>query len=358
MPNFDPSPTRAQSAARVVMAAMLTAVGLWTLWEFIPALVWAGIIAIAIWPTYRIAQRHCPADRHNLLLPSAFTLLVAVVFIAPLVLAAVRVGREWHVVVDWLDTARQSGLPAPDWLAHLPWGADQAVGWWNENLSDKDSATELFHRIDRAQLLGTGRQIGFGLIHRAILFGFSLLTLFFLFKDGDSLMVQMRHASERAFGPSGERVGRQVIASVHGTVSGLVLVGIAEGVLMGIAYAFAGVPHPALFGAITAVAAMIPFGAPLVFGLAAVLLVGQGAQAAAIAVLALGVAVTFVADHFVRPVLIGGATKLPFLWVLFGILGGVASWGLLGLFLGPAVMAALIMLWREWTSDVEDEPVA
>jgi predicted PurR-regulated permease PerM len=59
--------------------------------------------------------------------------------------------------------------------------------------------------------------------------------------------------------------------------------------------------------------------------------------------------VTFVADHFVRPVLIGGATKLPFLWVLFGILGGVASWGLLGLFLGPAIMAALIMLWREWT---------
>ena len=99
---------------------------------------------------------------------------------------------------------------------------------------------------------------------------------------------------------------------------------------------------------------MIPFGAPLVFGLAALLLVGQGAQMAAIVVLAIGMIVTFVADHFVRPVLIGGATKLPFMWVLFGILGGVATWGLLGLFLGPAVMAALIMLWREWTGDAED----
>ena len=354
MPNPDLSPTRAQTAARIVLAAMLTGLGLWTLWEFIPALVWAGIIAIAIGPTYQLARRHGPADKHNLLMPSLFTLLVAVVFIAPLVLAAVRVAREWHLIVDWLDTARQSGLPAPDWLANLPWGANQAVAWWNENLSDKDSAAELFRRIDRTQLLGTGRQIGAGLIHRAILFGFSLLTLFFLFKDGDRLIVQMRHASQRAFGPSGERVGRQVIASVHGTVSGLVLVGVAEGVLMGIAYAFAGVPHPALFGAITAVAAMIPFGAPLVFGLAALILVGQGAQAAAIAVLAIGVAVTFVADHFVRPVLIGGATQLPFLWVLFGILGGVASWGLLGLFLGPAIMAALIMLWREWTNGMDD----
>ena len=51
-----------------------------------------------------------------------------------------------------------------------------------------------------------------------------------------------------------------------------------------------------------------------------------------------------------RPVLIGGATRLPFLWVLLGILGGVESFGLLGLFVGPAVMAVLVMLWREWVA--------
>ena len=351
----DPSPnTRTNTLARVAMAAILTGVGLWTIREFIPALVWAGIIAIAIWPLYERAQRHCPPGRHNLLLPSIFTLIVAVVFIAPLAIAAVRVGRESHVILDWVDTARRTGIPAPDWLSHLPFGADQAVAWWNENLADKDSAAELLHRIDRTELLGASKQIGANVVHRAILFGFSLLTLFFLFKDGEALVAQMQRASHRAFGPSGERVGRQIIASIHGTVDGLVLVGLAEGVLLGIAYAATGVPHPALLGAITAVAAMIPFGAPLVFGLAALLLVGQGAQMAAIVVLAIGMIVTFVADHFVRPVLIGGATKLPFMWVLFGILGGVATWGLLGLFLGPAVMAALIMLWREWTGDAED----
>ena len=62
----------------------------------------------------------------------------------------------------------------------------------------------------------------------------------------------------------------------------------------------------------------------------------------------LGFVVTFVADHFIRPTLIGSATRLPFLWVLLGILGGVETWGLLGLFLGPAIMAALMLLWREW----------
>jgi predicted PurR-regulated permease PerM len=64
-----------------------------------------------------------------------------------------------------------------------------------------------------------------------------------------------------------------------------------------------------------------------------------------------GMAVTLAADHFVRPVLIGGTTKLPFIWVLLGILGGVEAWGLIGLFIGPAIMAALILLWREWAGE-------
>ena len=69
---------------------------------------------------------------------------------------------------------------------------------------------------------------------------------------------------------------------------------------------------------------------------------------AGLALVGWGLAVIFVADHVVRPVLIGGATRLPFVWVLLGVLGGVETWGLVGLFMGPAIMAALTLLWREW----------
>jgi len=100
---------------------------------------------------------------------------------------------------------------------------------------------------------------------------------------------------------------------------------------------------------LTGILAVIPFGAPVVFGAAALYLAASGSAAAAVAVLGFGLAVVFVADHFVRPVLIGGAVRLPFLWVLLGILGGLETFGILGLFLGPAIMAALISLWREWT---------
>jgi predicted PurR-regulated permease PerM len=183
------------------------------------------------------------------------------------------------------------------------------------------------------------------------LFAFTLLTLFFLFRNGEAVTRQFRRAAVRLFGPGGERVGLRMVESVHGTVDGLVLVGLGVGALLGVVYVFAGVPQPVLFGMVTAVAAMIPLAAPVVFTLAALLLAVQGSVAWAIAVFATGVITTFIADHFIRPALIGGTTKLPFLWVLLGILGGVESWGLIGLFLGPAVMSALISLWREWTQE-------
>jgi predicted PurR-regulated permease PerM len=341
---------RPQIAAKVVLAVVLLLLGIWTLHTFLAALVWAAILAIAVWPLYQRAGHRWPPRRHNLLLPVAFTTAVALVFLLPLVAALVQAGKEAHGVFDWIDTVRRSGIPPPDWLPRLPVLGGQATNWWQDNLADPGAAEDLLRRVNRSELLAGGRTVGAQLAHRVVLFGFTLMTLFFLFRDGDRLTEQMRRASQRAFGPGGERVGRQIIASVHGTVDGLVLVGLGEGLLLAIAYAMTGVPHPALFGVLTAVAAMVPFGAPLVFGLAALLLLSGGSVVSAIIIVTFGMVVTFAADHFVRPVLIGGATRLPFLWVLLGILGGVETWGLLGLFLGPAIMAALILLWREWTT--------
>ncbi len=120
-----------------------------------------------------------------------------------------------------------------------------------------------------------------------------------------------------------------------------------HGVVLGIAYAIAAVPHPTLFGLITALLAMIPFGAAAAILVSAAALLLSGSAVGAAAILAFGMTVTFAADHFVRPALIGGSTRLPFLWVLLGILGGVEAWGLIGLFVGPAIMAALVLLWQE-----------
>ncbi len=344
-----PDKARSQGAARVLLVLALSALGLWILHGFLPALAWAVVLAIALWPIYARAERRFPPGKHNLLLPSLAVLAVALVFLAPLVVLGVQAAREAHDVAEFVRNAEKSGVPAPDFLQHLPYGAAQASAWWNDNLGHAQAGSDLLHRFDGGAMLGTSRDVGRELVHRAVLFGFSLVALFFLFRESKAITAQVLTACNRLFGPRGERVGRQMVASVHGTVDGLVLVGLGEGFLLGIVYYFAGVPHPVLLGALTAVAAMIPFGAALAIAIAALLLVAAGSVTAAVIVAAAGFVVTFVADHFVRPALIGGTTKLPFLWVLLGILGGVETFGLLGLFLGPAVMAALVLLWREFT---------
>jgi predicted PurR-regulated permease PerM len=345
----EPRPTAAQRIARTALTLVLLLLGLWTLHEFLPALVWAGIFAIALWPLYRRACTRFPPGRHNVLLPSLFTLGITLVFLLPLALIVVPVSQDAHGVFIWIQQARHDGIAPPEFLSKLPLVGQEATEWWTSNLTDPADASALLQRVAQADLFAKSREYGAMLFHRIVLFGFTLLTLFFLFRDGESLTAQMRRASRRLFGPDGERIGEQIVASVHGTVDGLVLVGLGEGVLLGLAYAFAGVPHPTLFGLMTAIAAMIPFGAPVLFGIAALLLLAQGSMLAAIAVLVIGMVVSFIADHFIRPVLIGGTTRLPFIWVLLGILGGISVWGLLGLFVGPALMAALILLWREGT---------
>ena len=342
--------SRAQIATSLVAASLILLIGLKTLEEFIPALVWAVIFAIAIWPLYQRARIRWPRHARGHLLPLLFTLVVALVFIAPLAFVVVPLTHDGQDVVRWVDQARTEGVPVPAFLPRMPF-ASHLVPLWKQDLGDPHQASMLFGRIAHGGALSMSSHVGSQVLHRLVLFGFTLLTLFFLFRDGDVLTGQMRRASRRAFGPAGESVGRQVIKSVHGTVDGLVLVGIGEGVILGVIYFLVGVPRPALFGLFTAAFAMIPFGAAVAFWIAGALLLVGGKVAGAIVVVVAGLVVTFVADHFVRPVLIGGATRLPFLWVLFGILGGVEEFGLLGLFVGPAVMAALILLWREWVGE-------
>ncbi len=339
-----------QQVARVTLALALIALGVWTLEGFMHALLWAGVLAIATWPLYQRSRARGKGG-HTVLRPLAFTTAIALVFIIPLALVAMQGGREAQATMTWIRDARAHGIERPDWLGHLPVGAAQATAWWDANLRDPSAANALLERVDRTEVLESSRRVGSDVAHRGVLFGFTLLTLFFLYREGDCVIGQMQVASRRLVGPHGEEVARQIIASIHGTVNGMVVVGLGEGTLLGAGYYMAGVPHPVLLGLLTAIAAVIPLGAPVVLAVAGLLALAQGATVAAAVLVVTGLVAVFVIDHTIRPALIGGSTKLPFLWVLLGILGGVEAFGLLGLFVGPAIMAALILLWRDWTRD-------
>ena len=338
-----------QRVARVALAIALLGLGGWILHRFLAALAWAGVLAIALWPLYRRFARVLPGDKEGVLAPALATLLIAVIFTGPFVYVAIESAHEIRVTVHLLAEAQQTGIPVPEWVPQLPLVGHPAEEWWQANLSDPEAARELLGRVSPRSVAASAKLYGGEIIHRLIIFGFTLLTLFFLFRYGTLFSSQLLRLSDRLLGRDGERIGRHMVQAVLATVNGLVLVGLGEGALIGIAYVAAGLPHAISIAALTGVLAVIPFGAPIAFGAAAIYLAGSGSTVAAVAVFCFGMAVVFLADHFVRPVIIGGAARLPFLWVLLGILGGLETFGIIGLFLGPAIMAALVSLWRDWT---------
>ncbi|EGD59841.1 hypothetical protein Y88_2280 [Novosphingobium nitrogenifigens DSM 19370] len=342
--------SQGQRIAGMCAVAVLVLAGIWTLHPFLPALGWGGIFAISLWPIHERCAAHWPSGR-GLALPILFTLLVLLIFVVPMVMVASAVIHDSMAATQWLATANTQGVPVPDFVAHLPYG-DHLAAWWQSYLGTPESISRLSHRATDMHLQ-TGEKILGGLAHRLILLFFMLLTLFFLLRDGTSVAQALRIGSRRAFGEAGERVAHQAAQAIRGTVNGLVIVGFGEGVLLGFAYELSGVTHAALLGLLTGLLSAIPFGAMVAVAAAAGLLVADGSILAAGIVLVIGIVVIFVADHFVRPAFIGGATRLPFLWVLLGILGGIETWGLIGLVMGPAIIAVLMLLWREWVGMVK-----
>src|ERR1700736_3036051 len=286
---------------RLTLIFALLAIGIWIIWDFLPALAWAVVVAIAIWPLFEASRLR---QWNRTAAAAEATLLIGLVVIVPLIVLGIELGHQAVTTVQWIREAERVGAPAPEWLARLPLIGGYVSDWWESNLSDPLAAANLLGRIDRSWLIEWTRILGFQLIHRLTILVFTFLTLFFLFRDGETLVRQTSVVVDRFFGPTGTRLGPQVLTAVRATVNGLVLVGFGEGLLLGVAYAISGLPRPVLLGALTGILATVPFGAPLVFGLGALVLFSQSQSGAAIALLVFGSVVVFVADHFLRPILI------------------------------------------------------
>ena len=314
-----------QQVARVALAIGLAALGLYVLQGFLRALVWAAILAIATWPLYQRTQQRFGAGRRRVLLPLLFTAAITLTFVIPLALVVVQLSHEAWLLAGVVVDVRAHGMAAPDWLTRLPVGAAQAT-----ELVEHEPA--LTRRTRRRCWAGSTAR---GSCWSAASSACSWRTAACCSASPsppcsscsatarDLIAIKSASASRRMFGPNGERVGQQIIASVHGTVDGLVLVGLGIGAVLGVGYWIAGAPHPVLLGALTAVAATVPLGSTIV--LAAGGAAGPhdghpGRQPRCCSPLV--TVVIFIADHAIRPALIGGTTRLPFIWVLLGILGG------------------------------------
>ncbi|MCP0913018.1 MULTISPECIES: AI-2E family transporter [Legionella] len=315
--------------------------------RFIPSILWAAIIAIATYPLYQ-RWRRLFGLKHNLA-AFLFTSVLSLLLIIPLSWLVTVLVKELQLFINYLQLINREGGQAPAFIRDFPFIGQDLVIYWNENIGRPGYVRNFLSNLHLSLTPASYyiKQIGVGLAHRGFQLGFTLLTLFFFYRDGDKIFQQINHIGETCLGGRWFRYADRLPNALRATVNGTIVVGIGVGILMGACYVLVGFPAPTLTGFITAFAAMIPFLVPIVFAIVALILLASGSMIAAIIVIAWGTFVMFVADHFVKPVLIGGAIELPFLAVLFGILGGVETLGLLGLFLGPIVMVLFMTLWYE-----------
>lgn len=275
------------------------------------------------------------------------TILVLLLFIGPLTALAVAFARQAAELASLLQQwiVRQEGRsfadfaalpvvgPSLEWLdAHAQISAVEVQAWLLEG------GRKLLERL--ASLGGTAF---LGAVGTVLSFTAMLFLLFFFIRDG-------RAMAEGAIGlvpldrGRREALTERLAAVTRAVVRGTVLTAIVQGLLLGVAFAIVGLPAPVVFGVIGAVLSVVPFGGTAIVWVPAVaVLLAQGRYTSAIVLVVAGAIVSSV-DNFLKPLLISGRAFVPTLAVFIGVIGGLAAFGMIGLFLGPVVIALGIAL--------------
>lgn len=323
---------------------------------FVSALLWAALLCYATWPLFSRLNTRLKNRRNTsaALLCIALTALV----IVPLTLVAISLAENVNKLNGMLHIVLTQGLPLPpDWVAAIPLVGESIHSAWITAAGDTASLLEPLKRnLPELSkwLLGRGVALGNGVLQMSL----AMFILFFLYRDGEALAQRLNNALARIGGEHARTLLKLAGSTVKGVVYGILGTAIAQGMLAGIGFWMAGVPSAMLLGLITFFLSVIPVGPPLVWLPAAAWLYYQGEVGWAIFLVIWGVAVVSSIDNFLKPYLISQGAAMPFVLVLLGVLGGLAAFGFVGVFLGPTLLAVGYSIVRDWTLNTTAETPA
>jgi len=341
------------SAARWLLV-LVAAAGIYFFHGFLVPVLAALVIGFASWPLYRkLLSRIGGNTTVGASLAIIFILAFLIVPIGIAISYTIGEVRQWIV---WAAEVNRFGAPPPAWITGLPWIGEWLGVQWVQHVGAPGSIGELIQIVSGANIGNIYRAVvaaGDSAFHLVLTLLFMLIALFFVYRDGGAFSEQIDLLGERILPARWERISRVVPATISSTVTGQTLIAIGEGIVLGTAYFIAGVPSPVTLGVITGVMALIPGGAPLSFSLISFYLVANGSYVAGAGLFLWGTVELFIVDKTLRPRLVGGPIKLPFLPTFFGLVGGVSTMGFLGLFIGPVLMALIVSIWREWIREVK-----
>ena len=322
---------------------------------FIVPVLWAAIIAYITWPLYHSVQKLC-GPRPTLSATLMISMVVLVVGI-PLTFAIFMLQHEGRNLFYELQKQVFSGhLDVPQFIRDLPIIGKEVTRTLKEINTDPNSIVQNVSGWFQSHL-NYGRLVLSEISKNIFKLCFAVMSLFFFYRDGQTILNQVSKALEMVIGPRIHHYLDTISETTRAVVYGVGLTAIAQALLAGLSYFVAGVPNPMVLTIVTFIFALIPFGPPVAYSAVSLWLFSQGQTIEAIGVMVWGVCMVSTADNVIRPLVISGATQIPFLLIMFGVLGGLASFGMVGLFVGPVILAVLLAIWREWLHEQVHEPL-
>jgi predicted PurR-regulated permease PerM len=344
---------------------------------FVSALMWAGVLSFSLWPVQSRLLGWMKGRRTLAALTT--TLAIAMVLVVPVLIIGIQLAGDARDLA--VAARRWAGSPQKDppaWVSRIPLVGSQARAWWIEtaatirqlgrpapaddsidsipsdspttapatqSTAESRLASALRRLLSRVQtwLIAAGLIIGQGIIEVAI----SVLLMFFLLRDGAFVAERLRGGITRIYGERGEHMLDLAGKTIRGVVYGILGTAAVQGTLAAIGFLIAGVPGAVLLGMLTFLLSVLPMGPPLVWIPATVWLFSQGWTGWGIFMLIWGLIVSSV-DNVIKPWIISQGSNMPFILIFIGVLGGALSFGLIGVFLGPTILAVTYRLIEDW----------
>jgi len=341
-------PLNADRLLAIFALSLLASGCLLVLWPFLTAVVWAAILASTSWPAFLWLDRKVGGRR--LLTASLMTLLITLILLGPVAAIAAVLTDNIAELSLAVTALVENGLPdAPVWLNNIPLIGQTLHDYWSK-LAHNGALlmNELEKLAEPAQALAltAGRVVGRGVLDIAL----SVFLAFFFFLYGEVLAKRLGVALQHLSGDRAAYLTSIARGTVTGVIYGIIGTGLAQGMLAAFGFAVAGVPGAVLLGVATFFLSVLPVGPPMVWGGATIWLLQQGEMGWAVFMAVWGFFVVSMVDNVIKPFIISRGASLPFAIVFLGVLGGVLAFGVIGVFLGPALLAVGYRLIIEWTA--------
>ena len=340
-----PIHTRLERIISGVVVLLLVGGCLLVLRPFFSALLWAVILSFSSFPIYRRLLKWVRGRRTLAALMMTITMILVVFLPFVMIGAAVsdNVRDLTAAARSWTDT----GPPAPPaWLHNVPLIGKRIIDRWEIVTTDSEKLMELGKRLiapTSAFLVTIGKLLVSGLAQLAL----SIFIAFFLFRDGESAAERFVATVERIADERGRRLLKVAGDTVRGVVYGILGTSLVQAVMAGVGFLVAGVPGAGMLMLLTFFLSVVPLGPPLIWVPAALWLFHQGSTGWGIFMIIWGIGVSSI-DNVVKPWLISQGSDMPFLLILFGVLGGALAFGFIGVFLGPTLLAVGYRIVADW----------